>query len=666
VTLTPSSGIRRGYVDEYTDPQQIFFRRWTGGITGDTATQTITINGTIDATAEWYIGAKCVRMIVRAVPADSGDVTTSSLGTDCPAFQSQFRDVNPTPQALLGSEVTLAARPKGTLQTIWHVEGTSITKTEACRRWDDLIAQKRQDYADRGLAQSQADRVLMEQGYLPGLIATRIQEEAKAMFEKGYTQAQVLGDLETLGLLDPSGVAYPDHLRENPCDRLQRDTVVPAGQRVITLAAEGHLVATAYFCQAVVPSVTIIDFDGNTSPATDAQLNAFGPAFTSSNKSGNCPTPAWFLPGTTAVLGSNGAGVPGYRIEKWTLDGVDAPAGPLSVPITTEGAAHEVNLTVRVQCQPLTVTADYGYSTYPLPNCPGTEASRKLFAQGSSVTVTATEDSGHVWQGWKELGTAYNPTVVVMDKPVTLTTQFRSKTVGEKITESVIDPAVNALGVAAKKTVGGVAYMTKVLGQLIIEDGVLQGLSLIGTGIDLGFNFIGVHGKVLDGIVLGLQTPKNTFDASLQGFDCVEEWAWGRSVPTLDDLKEVATTAAVGQVKTTLRGVDMDRVVVEAKALAAKVASGDKTAIAQATVAAAGGPGGLLSSMVLAVALDMSAHPDAWAQRGKDLGQWALKTLEQQFGKPFTWETSASDAWTTGGDAFLKCMAKNGKGMAGQ
>jgi hypothetical protein len=663
VTVTADSSTRRGYVDEYTDSQQIYFRRWTGGITGDAPVQKITMDGTVAASAEWYVATKCVRMVVRAVPVDAGDVSMSDLGTDCPLWQSQFANVAPTPQAVLGSQVSLASRPKGSLQTIWKVEGTSITKTEACRRWEDLIAQKRQDGADRGVSRAQTDLILMQQGYLPGYVAAQIQELATADFAKGYTQQNIIDDLKTMGLLDASGAAVPDRLRDNPCNSKERDTTLPPGQRIITLAAEGNLVATAYFCQAVVPSVTIIGLDGTSSPATAQQLNAFGPTFTSSNKAGNCPSAAWFLPGTTAVLGSNGAGVPGYKIEKWTLDGVDAPAGPLSVPITTEGAAHKVGLTVRVQCQPLTVNADYGYTAYPLPDCPGNDPTHKLYAQGTRVTVTATEDSGHVWQGWKELGTAYNPTVVVMDKPMTLTTQFRSKTVGEQITETVIDPAINALGVAAKKTVGGVAYLTKVFAQTVIEDTILKGLSAIGDGLAAGFHAIGVEGKVLDGIVLGLQTPANSFAAGLAGFDCVEEWAWGRKVPTLNDLQDVATAAVTGQAKTMLRGVDVDDVVAQAQAIAARAAAGDPAAITQASVAAAGGTA---PAMILTIALDIQAHPDVWAQRAKDVGSYALTVLEEQFGKPFTWETSASDAWSTGGDAFLQCMANNGKAMAGK
>ena len=530
-----------------------------------------------------------------------------------------------------------------------------------------MIAYRYEDAAATGRTRASVARRLQEEGYLSGLVMARIQEEAVAMYDKGYTQENIVHDLKLMGLLDDDGAPMPDRLRSNPCDGALRDTVVPAGQRVISMKADGNTVLTAYFCQAVVPSVTVIGFDGSRHPATGAELNQFGPVFRSSNTAGNCPTDGWFLPGTTAVLGSAGTGVPGYSIDGWTLDGAAKPAGPLSVPITQDGAAHQVGLTVKVQCHKLTVAADFGHTAYPLPNCPGVAASQNLYAKGTNVTVTAGESSDHVFLGWKETGNVFNPTLAAMDKDVKLTTSFRSKTVGEQITETVIDPALNAMGVAAKKAVGGIAYVTKIFAQHVIDDVFLSGLSLIGTGLAAGFDAIGVQGKVLDGIVLGLQTPSNAFEASLAGFDCVEEWAWGRSVPTLDDVKDTLQSAATGEAVAQVRGVPVDDVVAEAQAIAARIAAGDPEALTQAYVAAAGGGAAV---MVLALVKDIEANPDLWAARaealGSSLGSYAQTFLEEEFGKPFTWETSAAEAWSTGGDAFLACMAENGKDMAGQ
>ena len=42
------------------------------------------------------------------------------------------------------------------------------------------------------------------------------------------------------------------------------------------------------------------------------------------------------------------------------------------------------------------------------------------------------------------------------------------------------------------------------------------------------------------------------------------------------------------------------------------------------------------------------------------------RLLEEEFGKPFTWETSAGEAWSSGGDAFLACMAENGRTWPGR
>ena len=348
----------------------------------------------------------------------------------------------------------------------------------------------------------------MEQGYLPGLTIARIQEEAEWRFERGYTQDEIITDLKTLGLLDANGAPKPDSLRDNPCDSTYRDTVLPAGQRVITALADGDQTYTAWFCQSVGPSVTIIELDGTSSRATGAQLDQFAQAFRSSESTANCPIEGWYFPDTTAVLGTKGTGVPGYVIEGWKVDGIAHPSG------AAVGADHRrrarrirVALTVRVVCHKLTVRAEFGHTAYPLPNCPGVPATRGLYAQDTNVTVTAGESSGHVFEGGTRPGTRFNPTLAKMDKDVTLTAGFRAKTVGEQIQETVIDPALNALGVAAKKAVGGIAYVTKIFAQHVIDDVFLKTLSSIGSGLKLGFNAIGVEGVVLDGIVLGLQTP---------------------------------------------------------------------------------------------------------------------------------------------------------------
>jgi hypothetical protein len=439
--------------------------------------------------------------------------------------------------------------------------------------------------------------------------------------------------------------------------------VLPAGQRVISTNVDGSMVYTAHFCQAVQPSVTVIDLHGRATPATGALLDSFGPAFRSSNTAGNCPIPGWFRPGTTAVLGSHGTGVNGYVIDGWKLDGALRPAGQLSIPISQDGAPHTVELIARVQCQKLAVQAEFGFTAYPLPNCPGTDRSLNMYAQGTSVTVTAGQSSSHVWQGWRETGTTFNPTLAQMDRAVTLTAQFRAKTIGETITDSVIDPALNAVGVAAKKAVGGVAYVTKVFAQTVIKDTILNGLSAIGTGLSAGFRAMGVQGAVLDGIVLGLQTPSNSFDAGLAGFDCIEEWAWGRKVPTLGDVKDLVKSTAKGEAKKQVQGVEVDTVVAQAQAYSARIQAGEPQALAQAAMAASGGA---QAAMVFALVQDMQANPDRWKQTADAVGAQALTLLQEEFGKPFAWESSASEAWTSGGDAFALCMAANGRAMAGQ
>ena len=173
-----------------------------------------------------------------------------------------------------------------------------------------LLEERYADGAAQGRTRAQVDRVLMEQGYLPGLTIARIQEEAEWRFERGYTQDEIITDLKTLGLLDADGAPKPDSLRDNPCDTTYRDTVLPAGQRVITTLADGNQAYTANFCQSINPSVTIIELDGTSHATMGAQLDQFAQAFRSSQSTANCPIEGWYFPNTTAILGNDGTGSP--------------------------------------------------------------------------------------------------------------------------------------------------------------------------------------------------------------------------------------------------------------------------------------------------------------------------------------------------------------------
>ncbi len=662
VQVAAGTDSRKGYADEYAAAKAIEFRRWTGGITGDAPQQKVTMNGTVDTTAEWYVPAQCSKIRVRPMPATAGEILVSDLGTDCPSFQSQYGGA-PIPQAKLGTAMSLVGRPNGSLQTIWQVEGTSISNTEDCRTRELLIDERRVQLSNQKppITGTAAEEVLMSAGYFPGWNLVQIQQAASEMYAKGYSQSNIISDLKAMHLLDEYGQPFPDRLQKNPCNKVSRDTVLPAGQRIISLDVDGDILATAWFCLAIEPSVTVIDADGVSHAITGAGLAAFNPLFKSDT--GNCPTAGWYLPGTTATFGAPGSTVAGYKIEGWKVDGVAAPAGPLSLPMRASDPVRKVALTVRVQCHKLTTSAPFGVTVDPKPNCPFAPATANLYMQDTKVTVTAGDNSDSVWQGWRETASMFNPALANMTQPVTLTGQFRPKTVGEQIQSTVIDPAINALGVAAKKVVGGIAFTIKVIAQDLIEDGLLAGLAAIGAGLKAGFNAIGVDGVVLDGIVLGLSTPANAFGASMAGFDCVEEWAWGHSVPTLGEIKDMAISTVSDGARDELSGVSGDDLAAQAQLLALKLASGDPATVAAATLAVAGLPAG---AAVLALAQDINANPDLWAARATDLGNYALDRLATELGQPFTWESSATEAWTSGGDAFLSCMADNGKAMAGQ
>jgi hypothetical protein len=483
------------------------------------------------------------------------------------------------------------------------------------------------------------------------------------MHALGWTQANIVADLKQMGLLLESGALAPDRLRENPCDRTEVSTVHAAGQRGLTTTVEGSLVHTAHFCQAVNPSVTIIGLDGTSAAATPGQLAAFGALFRSSNAAGNCPTPG----GSTRD--DRPAGRRGHRRDRLRPEGLDprrsgAAGRPAVGADLGDGGAPGRRGDGAGRLPQADRQAEFGSTAYPLPNCPGADASRGLYAEGTKVTVTAGLSSGHVLVGWHETGSSFNPTLAVMDQPRTLTANFRAKTTGEVIMESVVDPALDAAGIAAKKAVGGIAYTIKVVGEQLIDGALLGTLSSLGTALQQGFAAIGVQGVVLDHIALTLQIPQNAFRPASRLRLRAGVGRGGRRCPRWrpeddgDGCREGRGQGAGGR----RRGRRRAR---RGAAAGAKMAAGDPAVLAQAyiTARAAARPSWSCTSPWTSPRTRRLEERATAAAEGA--GAYALDLLAEEFGTGFTWESSATEAWTTGGDAFLNCMAKNGRAIAG-
>ena len=112
-----------------------------------------------------------------------------------------------------------------------HIEGPLVSNALKCREREDYIAFKYDDGATRGQTKAEIDRILMVQGYLPGLTLARIEEEADKMFAKGYTQAGIIGDLKTMGLQDVKN-GNPVDTGGFHGDRRHPDLHEPVGQSV--------------------------------------------------------------------------------------------------------------------------------------------------------------------------------------------------------------------------------------------------------------------------------------------------------------------------------------------------------------------------------------------------------------------------------------------------
>lgn len=661
VTLTASTAERYTYVDAFQAERPISFRSWSGGVTGTEPVQTVRLDAPTAVTAEWHVGALCVRMNVRGLPTDGGEVLATGLDSACPPFVSAGGTL---PQTRLGSALTLAARARGSLVPIWQVEGDSVSSSTGCRERTAEVAERTARLRAEGLTRTEAEDRLMELGFLPGWSLLQVERTATELFRKGLSQARVIEDLKAMGLLTSTGSPTPDYLRANPCASTRRDTVLPAGQQVISFEADGNTTATAWFCKPVIPAVVVYDVDGARHDIPAAELDTYRALFQSKSSTGvsaDCPIPGYYLFGTTPIFGASGGMVDGFRIESWSVDGVVASAPEVRLPITVDGAPPKVEVTLRAQCHALTVTAQHGSYADPKPNCPFADPKRNLYIEGTTVVVGAEPSDMYVWQGWGEEWGDFNPVVVTMDQRIDLVASFRHKTIGEGIQTVVVDPLVDGLAVGAKKVVGGIAFMTKI-GAAILEDALLRNIRLLGEGLGRGLEAIGLGGAVVDGIVLGLTQPHKSVSGAFDSLDCVTVWALGMSAPTPGQLAGIALTSSMPSAERAGGDLSPEEVIGDARALADRAFAGDPEAIAQLTVSSYGG------GALYAVAKDMYENPDAWVAAASDIGVRARDLMDEKFNTSngLTWESSAADAWTTGGEELGECIADSGRTIAGQ
>jgi hypothetical protein len=227
--------------------------------------------------------------------------------------------------------------------------------------------------------------------------------------------------------------------------------------------------------------------------------------------------------------------------------------------------------------------------------------------------------------------------------------------------EDAVDTVKNGAGVLAKKLVGVLSVVAVAVVNDMPPFSFVNGAVAIGQGIDAALKLIGVNGGVGAAMGDALKYVQETMTMLTASLTCAGEWAAGGTTKQQGGQALDSSAAVVD------KGVDLARDT-ETAAANAREAARLKTA---AEVAVRNGEKDAASSLTRAQAYYATKEAEYAAAKVKYAGKArAAKKLGVAVaigqgiydniatGPGVVWEDNAQDAWTSGGDAFMACAAR--------
>lgn len=397
------------------------------------------------------------------------------------------------------------------------------------------------------------------------------------------------------------------------------DTTIPTKLSSRTATAQfaiyGDTQLTAWSCVGIDPSLTLVSPNG-TAHTTPAPKDA---DFVNVDPAPNCGfnTSAYTTGSSVSVL-ANGPS-DGYSFAGWSGSLTSADDYP-TTPIVLDGSVPSVPITAtyKVICHTLTTNFD-NVAISPAPNCPDARASAHSYIGGTSVALQATGDGSLVFRGWNG-PTAFSDGDIAgtnMTVDVALYANYTSKSAGEHITD-IANTVGDALAITAKKAVGVAAA---------IATGFISG----GNPIALGFTVVSLLGKAVGGIadLLGVDSAGlRTFQSVIAGVASIMTY--------MTSITTCATAWSAAADGGASNGTGAQDAAAKAAAQAAKYAN------------QAGTP----PPTNLGQAKRLGSRLGAVVSVG--VGIYGAATSGSGLG----WDSSATSAWTSGGDAYAVCIGR--------
>ncbi len=227
-----------------------------------------------------------------------------------------------------------------------------------------------------------------------------------------------------------------------------------------------------------------------------------------------------------------------------------------------------------------------------------------------------------------------------MPSDVTLTATFRDKTVAEKINDAA-DAAGNGIAITAKKAVGVVAA---VVGGLALGLNPVTGIAglaaIVGTLASDALTAMGVTGSGLDDFTAAVNDVAETLSFAVADLSCATVWSANANAGNNN-----ASDGALGQganlvsegVQANEATVNYDEDVNDA-ATSAEISGDDANVVLSTSDKVLGNLSKYGSRLGVAAVIGVSIYTEV--EGGPNVG----------------WDSSASAAWTGGGDVYNACI----------
>jgi hypothetical protein len=449
-------------------------------------------------------------------------------------------------------------------------------------------------------------------------------------------------------------------------------TIKGIAQNPLQVSAYSTTSYTAWACQVLTPSVTLISPNGtkNTSAVN------IGSTFVGASTAPDCPIATNAYTVDQPVFLRAPAESTGYSFIEWS-DGLGTSIAP-KTPVVLDGSKKYSTVTATYQVHCFTLSTNHNELDVDTePNCPDTPASEQKYIGGTSVTFTATGSGDANFRGFTGAPDGQDGIYawVSIDGDTAVYANYVAKSVGQVIVDGITSVA-NNIAVGAKKAVGVAAA---VAGAFLVGDNPVMLAAnlvvLLGKAVQAIADRFGLSSEGLAKFTGGIEALSQTLDMISATTTCTSAWALASNASPAPTVSSTAAasigTTATKKINAAQAAVDAKRqaeiyeqmvtvnMFKDAKAAAVVADTGQGAASSTSKILASIKAKGAAAADAAQEVADKLKGPLAYAAAAGDVAMIGYKLYSDIDSGAAGWDPDAATAWTQGSDIFMNCMTNS-------